>query len=814
MSEAIILDATVEELPTNLPRLVMTDLDTSDSLSIVRVPIAETALLVEGVSRQKLDRLTASRLKQIAQRLISLVQFDFTPTAAPLLPIRVDTLLDRILQQPTLFVTSYLRRVTEWFGLEPNPAIHRIWFDLAQQQSGGTTLPQPLHSYQQRGLAVLVQDHVFIPTVVLAASRLISYWPEWNALPDMLHKARHALLRSEDPGTRSRTYYDQIVSFLLSPHPSLEGAGHRTTRARGELVDLHKLDWEGQQVENATIEALLVALERLSASDTGRYRRTFNEVHGRLWDNVLRASQSIGFLQRPSVGQPTVLDASNWHTSCRTVSSRLASIGKAYAVLTDLEQSLGVDRYMGSNVIASDLDHVHASVKRIRDETQTDLAGASELFLRQWNLSQVAPLVLGILGIRHRVSGLSDYFPNDHQRVVFLLIDALGYAQFQWFLDAVAQRAASPLGGNILVWLRDHASFNDTYLLASNLVSVTGTCLPTIYTGALPRETGITGSRMLMEGAVLNVLHGQHDSFGRQALSPQAVADIYRRNTNQNVLSLVDVARQCGAKVGVFHGGQAKFSPLLTFTYGKQALNTTQTRIVPQADRVFTEAVTSLATWPRSPSKQQLVLLYYPLIDSSGHPCGPYTQFQAMELSRLNFLLTHFLIDLVNQCEDYFDGRTSVVITADHGMFESSSTIVSEQLIRTAAQSTFPPDARIIFDNRACHVYGLAPEQISPAKDALGSYFAANGLPIRVTCKGDLLLNELLFDPTSPYAANCPDMILQFYGPGVFYRNERMAPHMFLYGAHGGRSVDEVFVPLIHFSLTPELASDLRKLYL
>ena len=319
---------------------------------------------------------------------------------------------------------------------------------------------------------------------------------------------------------------------------------------------------------------------------------------------------------------------------------------------------------------------------------------------------------------------------------------------------------------------------------------------------------------MLMEGSVLNVLHGQHDSFGRQTLSPQAVAEIYRRNTNQNVPSLVDVARQCGVKVGVFHGGQAKFSPLLTFTYGKQALNTTQTRIVPQADRVFTEAVTSLATWPRTPSKQQLVLLYYPLIDSSGHPCGPYTQFQAMELSRLNFLLTHFLIDLVNQCEDYFDGQTSVVITADHGMYESSNTIVSEQLIRTAAQSTLPPDAKIIFDNRACHVYGLLPEQINPAKDALGSYFAANGLPIHVTCKGDLLMNELLFDPTSHYAANCPDMILQFYGPGVFYRNERMASHMFLYGAHGGRSVDEVFVPLIHFSLTPELASDLRKLYL
>jgi hypothetical protein len=54
---------------------------------------------------------------------------------------------------------------------------------------------------------------------------------------------------------------------------------------------------------------------------------------------------------------------------------------------------------------------------------------------------------------------------------------------------------------------------------------------------------------------------------------------------------------------------------------------------------------------------------------------------------------------------------------------------------------------------------------------------------------------------------------LQFYGPGVFYYNEDLPSHMFLYGAHGGINVEETFVPLIHFTLTPDLAIGLKQLF-
>jgi hypothetical protein len=167
---------------------------------------------------------------------------------------------------------------------------------------------------------------------------------------------------------------------------------------------------------------------------------------------------------------------------------------------------------------------------------------------------------------------------------------------------------------------------------------------------------------------------------------------------------------------------------------------------------------------------------------------------------------------LARQAEELFDGRTSVVITADHGMFESATSAISHRTLRKVLGGKAAcGEMTLIYDNRAMYIYGVERDDLEPARQKLIDYFNAEGLPIAVTSREDSLVTDLLFDSDSPWGTNCPDLILQFHGPGVFFRDDKLPSHMFLYGAHGGISVEETFVPLIHFTATPDLAIGLKQ---
>jgi hypothetical protein len=182
-------------------------------------------------------------------------------------------------------------------------------------------------------------------------------------------------------------------------------------------------------------------------------------------------------------------------------------------------------------------------------------------------------------------------------------------------------------------------------------------------------------------------------------------------------------------------------------------------------------------------------------------------------LRKLNFVFTHFLVDLAIQSEELFDGRTSIVLSADHGMFESATSAVSHRWVREAMGGKMACHGMdFVYDNRAMYVYGVDETELGSMRQKLAERFETEGLPIAVVTREDRLVRELLCDPGSLAATNCPDLILQFYGPGIFYRDDQLPSHMFLYGAHGGINVEETFVPLIHFTLTPDLACGLRRL--
>ena len=104
---------------------------------------------------------------------------------------------------------------------------------------------------------------------------------------------------------------------------------------------------------------------------------------------------------------------------------------------------------------------------------------------------------------------------------------------------------------------------------------------------------------------------------------------------------------------------------------------------------------------------KQLIVAYLPLIDRTGHSIGAFTSFESYEYEKLNILMVEFLLDLANNKEELFDGKTKIMISADHGMFETSFNFVTfnEIFEEYKKKGLYPPI--IAINNRSIILYNI-----------------------------------------------------------------------------------------------------------
>jgi hypothetical protein len=806
------VEISVEQFNPNMKFEYLLEKALGEDFVVIQVSMLDYDLLIDFIQDNKANDLSLEQNLQLVGQLISLNDYLYTPTRPKKIPLRIDILINKKRKQPGIFLGNYLRRVTEWFGLAPISGINKAWEKFSRNNRDVVQLPEHIRALFDEGGVVISKGQLYLPAFLLLSLIIVSTPPSWDTLSDLLHNLRHKLLENYYKNSLFEQYFLEITNYLENPTSGLENKELEKKLARGELVDVSKIDFIGE-INQLVIDGIIAALHNLYEEDQTRYRQAFGRNQALLWGNIIKAHREIATIEMSLPAANLLIDSSDWISSCREVTAILKVLSDAYAVLSKFEETLGVDRYLGSKVISPDLDSIHNRIRIIRDRIQNLLSNTSDIFLRQWNLSQITPIILNSLGISKIPASLTSYFPQNLENVIFILVDGLGYTQFRWLLKTIALHTVSPLATNIFGWLDQRKAFNETYILASNLISVTGGCLPTIYTGSLPRKTGIFGSHSLIEGNTLNILKGQVIGYNSKSLSTKEISEIFYKNTNQLIPSICDIALQNGIYTSVIHGGAGNFYPFLKYTYGERINKSGKYSQVPQADRVFSQTVQLMSEHNWQDSKKNLFLIYYPAVDSSGHPCGPYTQFQSTELAKLNFLFTHFLIDLVENFRHLFDGKTAIFISADHGMYESSSTVINDRIIRQASNGLLTDDVKIVHENRACYIYGIQPDDLELVQTRLVDYFSTNNIPINVYTKHNGLINDLLFDPNSPYSNHFPDILLQFYGTGIFFHKENLESHMFLYGAHGGCSIDEIFVPLIYLPLTYDLAENLARFY-
>ncbi|MFC1996648.1 alkaline phosphatase family protein [Chloroflexota bacterium] len=597
--------------------------------------------------------------------------------------------------------------------------------------------------------------------------------------------------------------YFTLVNVLRSSNPSTRDIYKHTRLAKARYIDLERLEIPIHRRE--AVDASLLLLKTLYNRNPEIYKRLITNKQGVVWEFLGKAHSDLEKIYNKGLEGRNEYQFTNFMVASNHIQSKLQPISKSYSTLTNLERSLGIDRYFGRNVLQDDTKALSSIITKIKANTQHDCELDKNIFLEKWNLSKIYPSILRMLDIQKPDDEVSQFFPNDQSRIIFLLIDALGFTQLDWFNRTVNQsNSISPIPQNIFKWLQENVKIKDEFILASNLVSITGSCLPTIFTGAIPSTTGITGSYMVMDGHHLNVLFGKGLGVDSR-LSRKEIETIYRNNTNQDLKPFPEIALENGVDVRVFHGGGMSFSSLAEYTYGK-LIDEKRVQPIDPPDRIFTDLSKFTNGWKDEINQKKLAVLYYPLIDKFGHGSGPYTQFQITSLMKLNFILSHFLVDLAVNCRKIFDGKTSLVITADHGMYESSQNVISHKILQEILGGKSKcRDFKFIYDNRAMHIFGIEKEDIDRVQGLFSEYFVKNNLNVSILTKRDKVFREL-FLTRSVYPQNVPDMLLQFIGGGVFYHNKNLPSHHFLYGAHGGLSVEEIFVPFYRYSLTPEIA--------
>ena len=333
---------------------------------------------------------------------------------------------------------------------------------------------------------------------------------------------------------------------------------------------------------------------------------------------------------------------------------------------------------------------------------------------------------------------LPDWIPPavaDASAVVVLVLDGLGWRQLEERAD-VAPVLNSLAGGPI----------------STVAPSTTATALSSIATGLTPAEHGILGYRMLMRGAVTNMLRWATDEgVRRHDVSPRELQPV-RAFCGQRV-PYVTSQELIGSSFSDAHlfGGVA---------HGYRALSSLPV--------VVSELVRGGATF---------VHAYYPGVDKIAHERG-FGEFYDAELRCADRMVD----DVLNR----LPRNAVVLVTADHGQVEVGDRLLypSDDLLRLIELQSG--------EGRMRWMHARPGAERSFLRQRVRSLVTSLG------CRRSEVIVEGWFGPhfPAPMSGRLGDVVIAPFAPVSLFEEADSGPFN-LICRHGSLTEDEVLVPLI-----------------
>jgi hypothetical protein len=163
-------------------------------------------------------------------------------------------------------------------------------------------------------------------------------------------------------------------------------------------------------------------------------------------------------------------------------------------------------------------------------------------------------------------------------------------------------------------------------------------------------------------------------------------------------------------------------------------------------------------------------------------------------------LFVEFLLNLAQTKKELFDAKTTILISADHGMFETSIKKFTMNDLKSHFARANLPIPLYANNNRAVLFYHIAEKNLEYYRSEIQDLLDSKQIEGKILISSDELFSRLYDSKKS----DCPSIILLIQGDG-FAMNYELEEEQLHHGGHGGCSCEEVFVPFITLTLTPNL---------
>lgn len=566
--------------------------------------------------------------------------------------------------------------------------------------------------------------------------------------------------------------YTNIVEFMTNPLVGLE---------ENTILYLRDNGWDSFESD----------IREWHKNNTSDYVSKVLKGQVIIWQEVIIAYRELTKTYEALLNHQVVVYRDNYLKATDQVKSVLKIYSDAKSSITKLECHLGVDRYLDSiaeeefTILIEKFNSIHKLVETKLDEYKS-------IFTISWNTGNVCETVLHKLINLNMDNQICSLVQGNKKRVILFIIDGFGLGQYFWSKQVVPENVNLAYSDNIFGWLKEK-SLLDEYVLGAPLVTDTAAGLAQIFTGKTAKYTRIISStvkktsenyptsvKRITQGEYKRIINDGPLSFTVDVASEKDVMNIYYCSKyNENDVS--------GFSKHIFDGAKV-------------------TSIIPP-ERVF-----SVLREEANLESEGAYLIYITTIDNSGHTMGSFSQFERYEHEKINQLFRNYLIDMAKKHEDFFDGNTSILITADHGMTESYRINISKtDIIGIMRQVNEKP--RIVEANRAEFIYGITKGQEQVCVTALQEWFDDRKIDALILTHGDPLFEEMTPQNDPNYDNTTPDIIIFLISEGIFYSKD-VGDNLMHFGGHGGRSVDEVFVPLINIEMNSKLYGEISNRFL
>lgn len=529
----------------------------------------------------------------------------------------------------------------------------------------------------------------------------------------------------------------------------------------------------------------------LYATDRNQYQHLYTFGQNIIWCEILNTYQLL-FHQMKIIESCTLSpDLSNYEKAVGELKRILTPYTKMQIALSDLEETLGVDRFL-DRISESTFAVLRGLLVRAKAQVERKTEHYKEQFQSIYNNTHISSIIAHSLIRRDDDNQICDQFVCNEEQIILFIIDGFGFCQYLWNCGIDTKQQTFTFKENLFSWLSRNR-LSKELILGSSFVTDTGAGLAQIYLGQAASETGIIASKVKSRNCGVNYLETKSID-NNQFLSTFTCSN-----------SITDIISTYRSTSLVYYCSRYQNPPS---GFSQCIFKSADVKSIIPPERVFSIVLEDM----QNGQSDGLQIIYLTSIDNSGHTMGAYSGFERQEHKKIDLLFRNFLIELAYKMPNLFNGRRHILITADHGMYESSKITISRQEIISYLNICNVRNVKLVENNRALLFYNEGTTDTEQISQYIKDYFSSVNVLVDVQTKNDKGFANSLIGRNS--SSTVPDLIARFVGEGLFYSKPCVNDHLLHFGGHGGYSVDEVFVPLLSIPLSSDLLDKINSRFL